>query len=119
MHELAITESMVAAVAERVGATRVARVRLQVGSLAGVVPHALRFCFEICARGTVLEGAALEIDEIAGRGSCRQCGAEIAMGSFLDACGCGSTDLAVLAGEELRIKHVEVQVQPQGQPEVQ
>jgi hydrogenase nickel incorporation protein HypA/HybF len=115
MHELAITESMVATVAERVGATRVARVRLQVGALAGVVPHALRFCFEICARGTVLEGATLEIDEIPARGSCRQCGAEIAIGSFLDVCGCGSGDLDLFAGQELRIKDVEVRVQAEGQ----
>src|SRR5262249_43161695 len=110
MHELAITESMVATVAERVGETRVARLRLQVGTLAGVVPHALQFCFEVCARGTVLEGATLEIDEIPARGSCRQCGAEIAMASFLDLCTCGSAELDVLAGQELRIKHVEVEV---------
>jgi hydrogenase nickel incorporation protein HypA/HybF len=115
MHELAITESMVATVAEHVGEARVARLRVQVGSLAGVVPHALRFCFEICARGTVLEGAALEIDEIPARGSCRQCGAEIAMASFLDFCRCGSAELELLAGQELRIKHVEVQVQTEVQ----
>jgi hydrogenase nickel incorporation protein HypA/HybF len=119
MHELAITESLVATVAERVGKARVARLRLQIGSLAGVVPHALRFCFEICARGTVLEGAALDIDEIPARASCRQCGAEIAMTSFLDFCGCGSADLDLLAGQELRIKHVEVRVQRQVQAQLQ
>jgi hydrogenase nickel incorporation protein HypA/HybF len=108
MHELAITESLVAAVAERVSAARVTRVHLQVGRLAGIVPHALRFCFEICARGTSLEGAALEIDEIDARARCRACGAEIRMVTFLDECGCGSVDLMLLAGEELRIKEVEV-----------
>lgn len=35
VHELAITESMVAAVADSVGPARVARVRLQLGRLAG------------------------------------------------------------------------------------
>jgi hydrogenase nickel incorporation protein HypA/HybF len=111
VHELAITESMVAAVAETVGSARVARVRLQVGQLAGVVAHALQFCFETCARGTVLEGAALEIDEIAGRGCCRQCGTDVAMSSFLDVCGCGSAEIDLVAGQELRIKDVEVEVQ--------
>jgi hydrogenase nickel incorporation protein HypA/HybF len=61
MHELAIMESVVAAVTERIGAERVTVVRLQVGRLAAVVPEALQFCFEICAQGTPLEGAALEI----------------------------------------------------------
>jgi hydrogenase nickel incorporation protein HypA/HybF len=110
MHELAITESMVAAVAEKVGPARVARVRLQVGRLAGVVPDALRFCFETCARGTTLEGAALEIDEIDARGRCRRCGTEIAMASFLEVCPCGGMEVEMLAGQELRIKNVEVEV---------
>jgi hydrogenase nickel incorporation protein HypA/HybF len=109
MHELAITESMVAAVAERVGEARVARVRLQIGQLAGVVPHALRFCFDACTRGTSMEGAALEIDEIPARGRCRRCGTEIAMASFLDECACGSIEVELIAGQELRIKHVEVE----------
>jgi hydrogenase nickel incorporation protein HypA/HybF len=111
VHELAITESMVAAVADSVGAARVARVRLQVGQLAGVVPHALRFCFEACTRGTSLEGATLEIDEIPARGRCRRCGAEMTMATFLDACACGSIEVELVAGQELRIKHVEVEVQ--------
>src|SRR5512138_1365039 len=111
MHELAITESMVAAVAEAVGVARVARVRLQVGRLAGVVPQALQFCFDACARGTTLEGAALEIDEVPAVGRCRQCGAELAMTSFLADCACGSIEVELISGQELRIMHVEVAVQ--------
>jgi len=111
MHELAITESMVAAVAEAVGVARVARVRLQVGRLAGVVPQALQFCFEACARGTTLEGAALQIDEIPARGRCRDCGAELTMNSFVDTCACGCIEVELMSGQELRITQVEVEVQ--------
>jgi len=109
VHELAITESMVAAVAERVGEARVARVRLQIGQLAGIVPQALRFCFEAYTRGTPMEGAALEIDEIPARGRCPRCGTEVAMPGFLDDCACGSIEVDLIAGHELRIKHVEVE----------
>ncbi|HEX3903383.1 MAG TPA: hydrogenase maturation nickel metallochaperone HypA [Polyangia bacterium] len=108
MHELAIVESVVTAVDERVGPARVTCVRLQIGQLAGVVPDALRFCFDLCTRGTALEGATLEIDEVDGHGRCRQCGGELAMTTFLDLCPCGSADLEVLTGNELRIKNVEV-----------
>jgi hydrogenase nickel incorporation protein HypA/HybF len=38
-------------------------VRLRVGRDACVSPDALRFCFDVCTRGTPLEGAALEIVE--------------------------------------------------------
>jgi hydrogenase nickel incorporation protein HypA/HybF len=109
MHELAIMESVIDAVTERVHPARVACVRLMVGRLSGVVPQALRFCFDVCARGTALEGAALEIDEIPGRGLCRRCGRDVAMATFLDTCGCGSTEVDLVAGDELRVKEVEVQ----------
>jgi hydrogenase nickel incorporation protein HypA/HybF len=108
MHELALMESIVATVEEKVRPARVACVRLQIGRLAGAFPDALRFCFDVCARGTTLEGATLEIDEIEGRARCRRCDAEVVMASFLDLCRCGSAELEVLAGTELRIKEVEV-----------
>ncbi len=41
-------------------------VRLRIGHDACVSRDALRFCFDVCARGTALERAALEI--IDGRG---------------------------------------------------
>ena len=108
MHELALMESIVAAVEERIHPARAARVRLQVGRLAGVMPDALRFCFDVCAQGTGLEGATLEIDEIAGRGSCRRCGRELSVSSFIDACPCGSLEIDLVAGQELRVKELEV-----------
>jgi hydrogenase nickel incorporation protein HypA/HybF len=108
MHEMAITESVVAAVSERIGPERVARVVLEIGRLSGVVPDALRFCFEVCAKGTNLDGAALEIREIAGRAHCDACGADVALDSLAGVCACGSIELAIVAGRELRIKEVEV-----------
>ncbi len=65
MHELAVVESVVQIVRERLGDAKVVRVRLEVGTLMAIVPDALRFCFDVCTRGTSLDGAALQIDEIA------------------------------------------------------
>ena len=109
MHELALMGRVVAAVASRVRPARVARVRIQIGKLAGVLPETVQFCFAICARGTPLDGAALEIDEVRGRGHCRRCGAEVTMETSVDACPCGSLEIDVVGGEELRIETVEVQ----------
>lgn len=108
VHELVLMESLVAAVVERVGEERVTRVRLEVGRLAAVVPDALRFCFDVCTRGTSLEGATLEIIEVRGRARCRSCGAEWALEAPLAECSCGGFDLELLAGQQLRIKDVEV-----------
>lgn len=108
MHELSIANAIVEACAERASGSRVIRVRLQIGALAGVVEDAVRFCFDECARDTVVEGATLEILEVAGRAKCNACGADMAMDSQIGRCGCGSFDLRIVAGEELRVKDMEI-----------
>ncbi len=108
MHELALTESIVDAITERVGDARVVTVRLRVGRLAAVLPDALRFCFDVCTRGTTLEGAALEIADVPGRGACHDCGAEIEIEDLFSACPCGSARVEVIGGHELRLEAVEV-----------
>jgi hydrogenase nickel incorporation protein HypA/HybF len=101
-------ESVVDAIGERLGDAPVATVRLEVGRLAAVVPDALRFCFDVCTRGTSLEGARLEIIEIPGKARCLTCAAELAIDDLAAVCPCGGMELRVLGGEELRLKNVEV-----------
>jgi hydrogenase nickel incorporation protein HypA/HybF len=108
MHELAITESIVAAVTERMPGVEVRRVHLAIGRLSGVVPDAVRFCFDLVTAGTALDGAVLEIDEPGGRVSCRRCGAEFDCDEVLALCPCGSADVELLQGRELRVRSVEV-----------
>jgi hydrogenase nickel incorporation protein HypA/HybF len=107
VHELAIAESVVDAVVDRLGRARVGRVVLEIGLLSGVVPDSLRFCFDLVADGTPLQGAVLEIVEQPGRARCRACDAEVELSDLLGLCGCGSLDLEVLGGEQLRIREVE------------
>lgn len=66
MHEIALMEDLVRTVAEEAGDARVHVVRLVVGRESCASPHALAFCFEVCARGTKLEGASLDIVETDG-----------------------------------------------------
>ena len=108
MHELALMESVVSAITERLGETRVTCVRIEVGRLTAVLPDALRFSFDVCAAGTPVEGAALEILEIPGQGRCRRCGNSITALEPHALCPCGSADLEWVGGQELRIKNVEV-----------
>ena len=67
MHELGITRNLVAIVAERAGGRRVQQVWLEIGAHSGLMPDAVRFCFDVVARGTVLERAILEIVETSGQ----------------------------------------------------
>ncbi|MEH2402298.1 hydrogenase maturation nickel metallochaperone HypA [Nostoc sp.] len=109
MHELGITQNIVAIVTEHAKGTKVQRVLLEIGKLSAIMPDAIRFCFDICTQGTVLEGATLEILEIPGLGRCRQCGAEIALNKPFGICNCGSVQLDLITGEELKIKEIEIE----------
>ncbi len=108
MHELGITQEIIAIVSERSQGNRVRRVVLEIGKLSAVLPDAVRFCFDLCSAGTVAEGAELDIVETPGRGRCRVCEAEVQLDRPFGRCACGGTDLEWLSGEELKIKEMEV-----------
>lgn len=103
MHELSITSNIVAIVNERAQGTQVTKVTLQVGQLTAVLPDAIRFCFDLVAQGTVLEGAQLEIIHVPGSGRCRVCGLDMEIQHLSGRCSCGSLDIERLSGEELMI----------------
>ncbi|HUD38710.1 MAG TPA: hydrogenase maturation nickel metallochaperone HypA [Streptosporangiaceae bacterium] len=108
MHELAITEGVVAAVTDRLPDAKVTSVRLEIGALSGVVADSVRFCFDLVTEGTALAGATLEITEPPASCRCRACGAEFAPDWPILLCPCGSADVAVLSGADLRILSVQV-----------
>jgi hydrogenase nickel incorporation protein HypA/HybF len=110
MHELGITQNIVAIAKEYARGFPVIRLTLEIGCLSAVLPDAIRFCFDVCCQGTILEGSRLEIIEIPGLGKCRQCGAEFFLEQPFGICDrCESRDLEIIQGTELRIKEMEVE----------
>jgi hydrogenase nickel incorporation protein HypA/HybF len=108
MHELAIAEDVLGTITARTAERKVHAVRLEVGRLSGVSADSLRFCFELVAAGTGVDGAVLDIIEPSGRARCLTCAEEFALDELILLCGCGSTDVRIVAGDELRIVSVEV-----------
>lgn len=113
MHEMDLARSVVDAItteAARQSFTTVQKVVLEVGALSCVDPHALEFGFDAATRGTLVEGAALEILSPPGQAQCFGCGQTVSLARKGDACpSCGSYQLVVSGGEELKIKSLEVQ----------
>ncbi|MFD7900764.1 hydrogenase maturation nickel metallochaperone HypA [Kitasatospora sp. NPDC059747] len=112
MHEMSIAAAVVEqvdAAAREHGAAGVARVRLQVGELAGVVPEALDFCFELVCAGTLVAGAVLDTEAVAARARCTPCEVEWAVGMPPDlGCpSCSGGGVELLCGRELQILGVE------------
>ncbi|BBX70805.1 hydrogenase maturation nickel metallochaperone HypA/HybF [Mycolicibacterium psychrotolerans] len=108
MHEMAITQSVVDAVCEHAAGRRVYGVRLEIGALCALVPDSMQFCFELATEGTLAEGAQLDIDLRPGAGRCRVCGGCFVLTDFILLCPCGSADVEVLEGRDLRILSMEV-----------
>lgn len=106
MHELSITTNIVAIVNERAQGAKVTQVTLKIGQLTAVLPDAIRFCFDLVAQGTALEGAQLEIIHVPGTGRCRTCSAELTCQHLAQRCACGSLDVERLTGEELMISQM-------------
>ena len=76
MHEMSLAENVlqvIEATALRENAQKVGLVVLEIGRLAAVENEALAFCFEAVCKGSVAEGAELEIVEVPGVGWCVTC----------------------------------------------
>lgn len=112
MHEMALCEGIRGVIEDQAkahGFAAVRRVRLEIGRFAGVEKRALSFCFDVVMRGSVAEGAALEMVDLPGRALCYDCGQEVEIDDRLAPCPlCGGGRLMPVAGDEMRIKDMEV-----------
>lgn len=112
MHELGIMTGVMEAVtktAEEAGALKVLKVTLSVGVMTEAIEDALQFAFEALSEGTMCEGAELVINMVQPRSRCLECGAEYEHDRFHMLCPeCGSFATELLAGRELQIDSIEV-----------
>ena len=106
MHELSLTRNIVAIVSEKSQGEKITLVTLEIGKFSAILPDAIRFCFDIVTKGTVAEGAELEIIETPGTGKCHDCESRFELKHMFDACPCGSTNISRLTGSELNIKQM-------------
>lgn len=113
MHEMALSEGVLQILesnARSRGFRRVKTVWLEIGRLAGVDVEAMRFTFDAVTRGTLADGAALEIIDRPGEAWCMPCGCSIRVAQRFDACPqCGSHQLQVTGGDEMKVKELEVE----------
>ncbi|THK33636.1 hydrogenase maturation nickel metallochaperone HypA [Ensifer sp. MPMI2T] len=112
MHEMSLMESVIDIVCETArqhGATRVRSVRLEVGVLSHANPDALLFCYEAVRHGTIAQAATLQINRVPGEGWCLDCAKSVALAKRFGACpDCGRRRVQMMAGDELKIRDMEV-----------
>lgn len=112
MHEISLCENIREIIEEQATASGFSKVNcvwLQVGPLSCVEPDALRFGFDVVMRGSVAEGARLDIETPEASAFCLACFETVAVRHRLDVCpSCGAGELQIKSGEELRIRELEV-----------
>lgn len=111
MHEMGITQTILSTAfdaATEAGACRITEIRISVGDLTETVDFALQFAFEALTPDTMAEGATLVINKVPARSHCNACGADYDHDRFTMVCPeCGSLDVTLVQGRELRIDSIE------------
>jgi len=114
MHEASIMQSVFDIAFARLqqeSATRIVRLRLRVGTLAGVIPEALTFAFEAMKADTPAAQAEMEVERVPARLACRDCQQEFEPDSFPAPCPvCGNWAVDVKQGQELDLVLVEFEI---------
>lgn len=110
MHELAVTRALLDVALGAAEGHRVRVIHVIMGALATMVDDAVQFYFDLLARGTSAEGAALHFHRPPAQGSCGRCGAVWEDRPPLrEACpACGSGSVHVEGGREFLVDSIEV-----------
>jgi hydrogenase nickel incorporation protein HypA/HybF len=110
---MAITQNILDIVlqhGEENGALKVTKVVVTIGAMTQVVGECVRFYFEVMSKGTIAEGADLEIRDIPTRVKCPRCG-DVFKGEDLificPRCQVASGD--IVSGKELNVTSIVIE----------
>ncbi len=112
MHEFSVARSICRIAIEearRNDVGRVTAVCVEIGALRQIVPQLLRTAFDWASRGTLLQGAKLEIRKVSITIKCVQCGRFSASEQLQLRCElCGSENVKISGGNDLLVSSIRV-----------
>lgn len=113
MHEYPITQRIVEIAcdyARESGSERVLHITLVAGDSAGYVPDTVKLYFDEIAKGTLCEGAELEIKRVIPKLRCKACGELFVRKPFEFTCpSCGGDGEPTEIGREFYMESITVQ----------
>lgn len=113
MHEFPITEQIIKIAEERAiqaEAVRVTKVSLVVGDYSGFIGESIQMYFDIISKGTLCEGAVIEIERVKPKLQCGSCGAYFERQPMSFQCPhCGGEGGPTEIGKEFYIDSIEVE----------
>jgi hydrogenase nickel incorporation protein HypA/HybF len=113
MHELSIVDALIEQVGREVHRAgqsgKVLSVELNIGRLSGVHADSVRFAFDLLAPGTLVDGAAITINEIKASCHCHACNAIVEIDELVFQCPkCASDAITIEGGRDLLLQTIEV-----------
>lgn len=113
MHELPVTQSILQIAlqhAQKAHAKRIVDLNIVMGELSSMVDDSIQFYWDIIAKDTIAEGAALHFRRVPAQLECLACAAQYHPSSEELACPrCGSLRVKILAGEEFLLESIDVE----------
>jgi hydrogenase nickel incorporation protein HypA/HybF len=113
MHEMSLCENIIQIIednAHKQNYNHVKTIWLEIGKLSSIEVDAMHFGFDAVSRDTIADGARLEIIQTPGQAWCMQCSQNVEVNNRFDACPlCGGYQLQITAGDEMKIKELEVE----------
>lgn len=113
MHELPITQSIINISCEEAikhNVKKVNKIKIKVGELTGLVPQSIQYYFDIISKGTIIEGAVLDVEKIPIKVKCKECGFEDFLPKDCYTCPkCKSSNIKISGGNEFYIDSMEVE----------
>ncbi len=120
MHELPVTQGMLAVVleaAEKAGNRRVLAIDVVIGDLTSIVDDSVQFYFDILSKGTLAEGAQLRFRREPATATCAECGHafEVRPPLVVECPRCGSPFIRISGGTEFYVESIEVEEDTAGE----
>ncbi len=113
MHELGIAQEMLKVAFEyaaKNNATRIAAFNIEISAAADESEDSLRFHFDHLTRGTIAEGARIEITRVPVMAKCLDCGNEFAFESLGQVCPrCAGAHVRALPQDEFRLVSIDAE----------
>lgn len=113
MHEYSITQQIIQIASDQAkenDALTIKRISLVVGEYSGFISDSIQMYFDIISKGTLCEGAVLEVENIKARWRCPACEIDFIRTPLSFACPeCGQDAEPTAIGKEFYVKSIEIE----------
>lgn len=113
MHEFPITQQIIKIAEEHAkgsDAAKVTKITLVVGEMSGFIGDSISMYFNIISKGSLTEGAVLDIKYVKPKLKCEKCGEYFERKRFSFECpACGGQGVPTEIGKEFYIESIEVE----------